>query len=379
MDPGDSSGNGNNLPEFTDTLRFASYNVSLFGKQAGAIKTKLASAESHVQFRKLAGVIKSVRPDVLVLMEIDYDETGETLELLNTNLLNKDLDGYDAIDYPYAYQIESNTGVLAPVDIDGNGNVSLPNDAFGFGVFEGQYASAILSKFPIDVENQRTFKNFLWKDMPDAALPENADGSSYYTEEALSVFRLSSKNHIDLPIKIAEGVEIHALISHPTPPVFDGVEDRNGRRNHDEIRLWADYLSSASYISDDNGVNGGLSDESKFILFGDLNADPLDGDSYNQAINALLTHSKVNQEVTVGNLIPSSIGGAEHNQSSGDVGDPSNDTSFFGLRIDYVIPSANLEAIDSGVFWPATTEPGNELIKDKGASDHLLVWIDVVF
>jgi len=33
------------------------------------------------------------------------------------------------------------------------------------------------------------------------------------------------------------GQVIHILASHPTPPVFDGVEDRNGRRNHDEIRL----------------------------------------------------------------------------------------------------------------------------------------------
>ena len=36
---------------------------------------------------------------------------------------------------------------------------------------------------------------------------------------------------------------VHVLASHPTPPTFDGAEDRNGRRNHDEIRFWADYVS----------------------------------------------------------------------------------------------------------------------------------------
>ena len=35
---------------------------------------------------------------------------------------------------------------------------------------------------------------------------------------------------------------VHVLASHPTPPSFDGGEDRNGRRNHDEIRFWADYV-----------------------------------------------------------------------------------------------------------------------------------------
>ncbi len=34
----------------------------------------------------------------------------------------------------------------------------------------------------------------------------------------------------------------YILANHPTPPVFDGAEDHNGTRNHDEIRLWAEYV-----------------------------------------------------------------------------------------------------------------------------------------
>ena len=53
---------------------------------------------------------------------------------------------------------------------------------------------------------------------------------------------------------------LHVLASHPTPPTFDGPEDRNGRRNHDEIRFWADYISpgQSGYIVDDEGRSGGI-------------------------------------------------------------------------------------------------------------------------
>lgn len=369
----------NEQESFSDTIRFASYNVSMYGNNAGEVLSQLETAEQQIRLRRLAAVIKKVRPDVLVLMEVDYDSQNKLLDLFRQNLLSIPLDDFEGIDYPYAYQIQTNTGLLSEVDIDGNGNISLPNDAYGFGNYEGQYASAILSKYPIDISNQRSFQKFLWKDMPDAALPKNADESSYYSDEVLEVFRLSSKNHIDLPLQITDEITIHALISHPTPPVFDGAEDRNGKRNHDEIRLWADYISDRNYLVDDNGGSGGLDNAESFMIFGDLNADPKDGDSYNNAIDQLLLHERVNTSVTTGSFIPSSTGGAEHNQSSNHTGDPAYDTSFFGLRIDYVIPSTDLEVINSGVFWPASGEEGHELVQDNAASDHLMVWIDVKF
>lgn len=364
---------------FTDTLRFASYNLGMFGSFEGQIAEQMNNANQFTRYKRIAAVIQKVRPDVLVLMEFDYDSTGASLQKFNDNLLSVSQDGDDTLSYRYMYQIVSNTGELSQVDIDGNGTVSLPADAFGFGNFSGQYASAILSNYPLDIENARSFQKFLWKDMPDASLPQNPDGSSYYSDDALDVFRLSSKNHIDLPVILPDGKRIHALISHPTPPVFDGAEDRNGRRNHDEIKLFADYISGLDYLVDDDGQTGGMSMNTSFIVMGDLNADPLDGDSYNNAINLLLDHPSVNQEVAQGSLIPRSEGAAEHNQRSGDAGDPSYDTSFFGLRVDYVLPSADLNAIDSGVYWPASNQEGYDIVKDELASDHLLVWVDISF
>ncbi|MEZ4950428.1 MAG: hypothetical protein R2784_13730 [Saprospiraceae bacterium] len=64
------------------------------------------------------------------------------------------------------------------------------------------------------------------------------------------------------------------MISHPTPPVFDGKEDRNGKRNHDEIRLWKDYIQNAAYLKDDNNRTEGLEKDAHFVIMGDSNADP---------------------------------------------------------------------------------------------------------
>ncbi len=93
--------------------------------------------------------------------------------------------------------------------------------------------------------------------MPEAKLPLNPDRSSFYSEDALEVFQLSSKNHGDVPIQLKNGKIVHALVAHPTPPVFDGPEDANGCRNCDEIRFFNDYVNGADYIYDDKGNFGG--------------------------------------------------------------------------------------------------------------------------
>ncbi len=83
----------------------------------------------------------------------------------------------------------------------------------------------------------------LWSRMPDAIRPVDPDSDKpYYDDETWNSLRLSSKNHIDVPIVIDKQT-VHVLACHPTPPVFDGPEDRNGCRNHDEIRFWIDYLA----------------------------------------------------------------------------------------------------------------------------------------
>jgi endonuclease/exonuclease/phosphatase family metal-dependent hydrolase len=356
------------------TFKFATYNTSLFQKQYGGLINKLEDPQDE-QAIHLAKIIRSVKPDFLLLQEFDYDSAGLALNYFKKNFLQNLALGQDTIQYRYGRVFSSNTGINSGVDIDENGKVTNPGDAYGFGFFEGQYGFAVLSRFPFDTANIRTFQKFKWIDMPGAALPTKENGTSYYSNEAKEVFRLSSKNHVDLPLQLPGGTIIHALLSHPTPPVFDGKEDRNGKRNHDEIRLWKDYIQNASYLKDDKGGIGGLDKNANFIIMGDMNADPNDGDSYQQAIRQLLDLDEVNPEVAYGKWIPKSEGGKEARQKEQDIGDPEFDTSFFGLRVDYVLPDKDLNVTGSGVIWPSSKNNHLGITKGK-PSDHLMVWLE---
>ncbi len=298
--------------------------------------------------------------------------------------------GADPIDYPYHFVAPSNTGIPSGFDLNNDGVVGGPDDAFGFGFFPGQYGMAVFSMYPIEYNSIRTFQHFLWKDMPGALLPDDPatpEPADWYSAEELEVVRLSSKSHWDVPIQIGAR-QVHFLVSHPTPPVFDGPEDRNGTRNHDEIRFWADYGTpgpTASYIYDDDGVSGGLEPGSMFVIAGDQKSDPLDGDSIPGAIQQLLEHPLVNTRVT-----PSSAGAVEATELQGGanlthLSDPRFDTADFAdgspgnLRADYVLPRVSMRIEDAGVFWPTQDDP---LVRLTGffpfpSSDHRLVWIDV--
>jgi hypothetical protein len=123
-------------------------------------------------------------------------------------------------------------------DLNRDGRTDTGHDAHGFGVFEGQFGMLVLSKYPIDTCAVRTFQQFRWADMPGAMLPDDPAtpaAQDWYSPEILDVLRLSSKSHWDLPIRVGRST-VHFLVSHPTPPTFDGAEDRNG--THDEIRFW---------------------------------------------------------------------------------------------------------------------------------------------
>ena len=279
------------------TLRVATFNASLNRTAAGALVSDLSTPD-NAQARAVAEVIQRADPDLLLINEFDYVEGGVAAELFRDNYLERPQNGADPVDYPYYFVAPVNTGVPSGLDLDNNGAVGGPNDAFGFGFYPGQYGMAVYSKHPIDTEAVRTFQHLLWKDMPGALLPDDPgtpQPADWYSPAELEQVRLSSKSHWDVPVQVGART-VHFLVSHPTPPVFDGPEDRNGTRNHDEIRLWADYVSSprtSSWITDDAGTAGGLRPGSSFVIAGDQNSDPLDGDSIPGSIQQLLELPRV--------------------------------------------------------------------------------------
>ncbi len=369
-------------------VRFATFNASLNRNFAGQLVADL-STPNNAQAKTVAEIIQRTRPDVLLINEFDYVANGVAAELFQDNYLSISQNGAAPIEYGYYFVAPSNTGIPSGFDLNNNGVVGGPDDAFGFGFFPGQFGMAVYSRFPIDVDSIRTFQLFLWKDMPGALLPDDpstAAPADWYSPAELDIFRLSSKSHWDIPIQV-DGQMVHFLVSHPTPPVFDGPEDRNGTRNFDEIRFWADYIlpSRSGYIYDDQGNFGGLTPGAKFVIAGDQNSDPLDGDSIPGAIQQLLDHPLVNTRMT-----PTSEGGPEQTALQGGANtthesDPMFDTADFAdfapgnLRADYVLPGKNLRFADAAVFWPKVADPLFPLVGvfPFPSSDHRLVWIDV--
>jgi hypothetical protein len=386
--------------EKSKEVRFATFNASLNRSAAGLLVEHLSHPEVNDVFRSqarnVAEVIQRAHPDVVLINEFDFAPAA--VDLFRDNFLEVSQNGATPAAYPHAYIAPSNTGIPSGFDLNNNGVVvttpgapGYGDDSFGFGAFPGQFGMVVYSRYPILTDQVRTFQLFRWKDMPGNLIP-----TPFYSPEEVEILRLSSKSHWDLPILIG-GKTVHFLVSHPTPPVFDGPEDRNGTRNHDEIRFWADYITpgqTSRYIYDDAGQYGGLKPGERFVIAGDQNSDPLDGDSIPGSTQQLLEHPLVNTKQT-----PESAGAVEASSLQGGANlthrsDPRFDTADFSdsapgnLRADYVLPRKNLKILDSAVFWPIQSDPLFRLtgvfnfaqwgpVGGFPTSDHRLVWVDV--
>ncbi|WP_261924902.1 endonuclease/exonuclease/phosphatase family protein [Shewanella sp. NFH-SH190041] len=378
-----------------------------------------AVALKVIQIRNVAAIIQHQRPAILMMSEFNNDGTGQDLTALTDFKANylaiaqslNSIDGGELqkpIHFPHMASFATNTGLASGMDLDNDGKTDGPGDAWGFGQYHGQYAFGLLSRYPINHEKIRTFQQFKWKDMPGATnVAVNCkEGNTaawcaepfWYSDAEWAALPLSSKNHVDVPVTVSlqdKEQTIHLLMSHPTPPVFDKGDEApyNVAKNAAEIGFWVDYIAGKDYMTDDAGGKGGLAPDSQFVVMGDLNADPENGDGDLTTINALLRHNNVNHLVTTGSFAPSSNGAEEClangdcKQSLADTPYPRLITSTFGLRVDHVVPSAGLHTIDAGVFWPASNEAGYLLMNDKRvgkygngkdiSSDHRMVWIDI--
>jgi hypothetical protein len=325
-------------------LRIATWNVGLDRKGPGLLVKDLS--EGHPQVDAVVQVLVALRADVILLTSVDYDRGGVALGLLSDRLRTAGLD------YPHHLAFRPNTGAQTGFDLDGNGRTGDPRDAQGFGLYSGQGGMALLSMLPPDTANARDFSAFLWRDLPGGLGDDPPD--------LAAVQRLATTGFWDVPITTASG-PLHLLAWHATPPVFDGPDDRNGRRNHDEAAFWRLYL------------DGQLPDrpaEAPFVLLGDANLDPVDGDGRREGIAGLLAHARLQDPRPAGT----------HGRTEpGTAGDPALDTALYddlgGLRLDYVLPDAALTVEQAGVLWP---DAGDPLWKDlTAASHHFPVWVDI--
>lgn len=323
-----------------DPLRIATFSPDLSRDGPGLLLRDLGRKDAQID--AVVQVLAETRPDILLLTHFDWDYEDSALDAFAARLAQAGLD------YPHRFAARPNSGMATGLDLNADGRLGTADDAQGFGTFSGQGGMAILSRHPIGPVKDYT--DFLWRDLPDNLMPP-------LPAEVAAIRRLSSTAHWDAVVTVA-GNPLHLLAMSATPPVFDGPEDLNGRRNHDELAFWLHHLP-----------------DGPFVLAGNLNLDPLDSEGRPEALARIMAH--------VTDPLPRSAGGAaaKGGVNDGHRGDPALDTGDWpddkppgNLRVDYVLPARPLKVLDSGVFWPAEGPLAKAAL---AASAHRLVWVDL--
>ena len=310
------------------TLRVATFNTELQRKGPGILLRDILEGDDP-QVLAVLETLHEVGADVVVLQAVDHDLHLSALNALADSLAARGLS------YPHRFAAAPNAGQMTDLDLDGDGATGGAGDAQGYGRFYGEGSMALLSRHPIAVAEVRDFSDLLWRNLPGALLP-TSDGAPFPSVEAQQVQRLSSHGHWIVPIDHPELGRVQMLTFHAGPPVFDGPEDRNGRRNHDEVIFWRHLLDG----------HFGDAPDGAFVILGDANLDPRRGDGRGAAIRALLSDPRLQDP------LPDSTTVAWPQTGE--------------MRVDYVLPSADWTVADAGVH-PA----------DSAASRHRLVWVDL--
>ena len=337
-------------PSAAETLDIALFHTSLAREGPGLLLLDIAGG-TDTQVKAVVQVIAATAPDILLLLDLDYDHGLVALTALRDTVASA------GVEYPHVFALPPNTGVATGLDLDGDGRLGGPRDTQGYGQFAGQGGMAILSRYPVLTEQVQDHSTRLWRDMPGALLTL-ADGSPLMAPDVLAQQKLSSTGHWAVPLNV-QGQMIWLLAFHATPPVFDGPEDRNGRRNHDEARFWSLYLDGAF----------GPAPKDRFVIIGDSNMDPNDSEGRPEAMRALLNDPRL--------FDPQPKGGGAELPTPGHRGNPALDTARWpdpgpgNFRVDYILPSADMTLRAARVHWPAPSDPMAATVQT--ASRHHLV------
>ncbi|PIE14311.1 MAG: endonuclease [Rhodobacterales bacterium] len=349
------------------TLKIATYDASLERRGPGLLLRDILSGDD-AQINSVADIITHVAPDILLLTGFDYDNGNHALHAF------ADLLAARGTSYPHLFALRPNTGMETGLDMNRDGRTGTAADAQGYGEFAGQGGMAILSRYPIDTDRVQDFSALRWVDFPGALLPHR-NGQPFPSPEALSLQRLSTTGHWVVPVRLPGSV-LNLMAFAATPPVFDGPEDKNGKRNHGEIAFWNRYL---------NGQLAPAPLPGPFVILGKANLDPHDSEGRNAVLRDLLAHPKLQDPR------PASQGARHASRLQGGAnlshqGDPALDTADWrddpgpgNLRVDYVLPSADLMVTAAGVFWPGPDQAESALLGqgEALASHHHMVWVQL--
>ncbi len=281
-------------------------------------------ADKDVQISALVAVIQSLRPDILLLNDFDFDYDNLALTVFRDRLAQ----GENGVAYPYFFASAGNAGRPSGRDLDGDGIVRGWRDAYGFGRFPGNGAMAIVSRYPLGAV--RSFDLLEWR------------GG-----------RLASRALWDVEVVADPAPALHILATHATVPVFGGTAGENAARNGAELDFWRRYLEGEE-LRDDAGLTTPFAG-GDFILLGDFNNDPQAGAGLKPPLLALLRHPDLQDPLA--------------DRVTVEWRDPGP------MRVDYVLPSRGLRVTGAGVFRPPPDSAAGAVA--RAASHHFAVWVDV--
>lgn len=361
----------------------------------GAVKFRVATFDLHdvrtdelrapdsARLRSLGETIRKMRPQIILLSGLAYDmpgapgfdpkgEPGSNGRRFVEKYVLASGPGQPQDGPRYRIFVDQpNSGVPSGFDFNHDGKVAsdfplatdspeqrqasaaYSEDCWGPGAFPGQNGMYLLVDERLEIREKeiRTFRKLPWSYMDAAYLPETADAKPFFTDDEKANFRLASVGLWDVPIALPNKCVVHILCGGAVPPLPAGPSGLNPRRNHDEIRFWADYIEESSWIVDDAGQEGGLRRGCSFVILGNFNVDPDRGERFREPIKTGLGATRmINLD-----FVPAAPDG-------------STTTCAGGIRADYVLPSKDIRVLEGGVWrWPEGPAP----------SDHSPVWLDI--
>ena len=359
------------------TVRFAVLDTELARGELGGLAKAMRAGDAP-DIRRVAEVVQRVRPDVLLLQGVDFDATRETVRLFRRNYLTRSQNGARPIDYPFAVVPRVNTGVASAADLDRNGEVGGPGDAFGPGAFPGQDGLLLLSRLPLRKDQAHTFRRLRWAEVPGLDFPDHL-----YDAGVAEVMRLSTRTHVDVPVELGDSV-VRLLLSGPRSPAAD--DEVSTLRNAAELGFWHLYLSGRT-LRNDEGDLVTLPMDVPAVLIGQWGVDPFDGPVGGASLHRLLGHPRGSASADGGTRMPpasrgglaSGLAAQPGSPGAAQRGDPAADTTattrIGPLRTAYVLPMGpGVEVVDQGVYWPIGQEPAASVVAQM---PQRMVWVDL--
>ncbi|WP_323034678.1 endonuclease/exonuclease/phosphatase family protein [Pararhodobacter sp.] len=320
------------------SLRLALYHTGLGRDGPGILLRDIRRDVADVVTARDA--ITALAPDILVLLDMDWDLEAITLDAFAEGLAAA---GHAM---PHRFNPRPNAGMATGLDLDGDGRFGTADDAQGWARFAGSGGMALLSRWPIDTARLTDHTAFLWRDLPDARLPQR-NGQAFPNAAVFDVQRLASVAAWEVPVRVGEHA-LTVMAYHAGPPAFGGAENRNFNRNADETAFWRYRLDGRL----------GPPPTAPFVLMGDANLDPDGGDGNHAEIRALLTHPALQDPRPLGS---SPVDGAQSPVTAHWPDGPG------ALRVEYALPSAALRVLASGLIWPSDE------------ARHAIVWLDIAW